>query len=81
MATSGIPGSSAATRVPQIGSPQILMLSELMLSVLMLSGIGPREHLQSLGIPVVADLPGVGQNLRGHPAVWVTWKNIEGFPL
>ena len=54
-----------------IGSPQILMLS----------GIGPKEHLQSLGIPLMADLPGVGQNLRDHPAVWVTWKTKEGFPL
>ena len=38
-----------------IGSPQILMLS----------GVGPKEHLDSLGIPVVADLP-VGQNLQDH---------------
>ena len=39
-----------------INSPQLLMLS----------GIGPAEHLQSLGIPVLADLPGVGQNLQDH---------------
>jgi choline dehydrogenase-like flavoprotein len=31
----------------------------------MLSGVGPAEHLQSLGIPVVSDLP-VGQNLQDH---------------
>ena len=39
-----------------IGSPQLLMLS----------GIGPADHLRELGIDVVADLPGVGQNLQDH---------------
>lgn len=35
----------------------------------MLSGIGPAEHLSSLGITVVADLPGVGSGLKDHPVV------------
>ena len=48
-----------------IGSPQLLMLS----------GVGPAEHLRSLGIPVVRDLPGVGQNLQDHPRVAVTWES------
>jgi choline dehydrogenase len=32
----------------------------------MLSGIGDAEHLRSVGLPVAADLPGVGQNLQDH---------------
>ncbi len=34
--------------------------------LLMLSGIGPAAELARLGIPVVADRPGVGQNLQDH---------------
>ncbi|CAB3384415.1 Hypothetical predicted protein [Cloeon dipterum] len=34
--------------------------------ILMLSGVGPRVHLESLGIPVLVDAPGVGQNLQDH---------------
>lgn len=37
--------------------------------LLMLSGIGPARHLLDHNIPVVADLPGVGQNLIDHPEV------------
>jgi choline dehydrogenase-like flavoprotein len=33
--------------------------------LMMLSGVGPAEHLQALGIPVVANLP-VGNNLQDH---------------
>jgi choline dehydrogenase len=35
--------------------------------LLMLSGIGPAEHLRSVGIDVVHDLKGVGENLQEHP--------------
>ena len=39
-----------------IGSPKLMLLS----------GIGPAAHLQSLGITVQCNLPGVGQNLTDH---------------
>jgi 5-(hydroxymethyl)furfural/furfural oxidase len=39
--------------------------------ILMRAGIGPAAHLQHLGIPVVADVPGVGENLMDHPHISV----------
>ncbi|HEY0757048.1 MAG TPA: choline dehydrogenase [Ktedonobacteraceae bacterium] len=39
-----------------VNSPQILLLS----------GIGPAEHLRAVGIDVLVDLPGVGENLQDH---------------
>ena len=54
-------GREIALCASGIAAPQLLMLS----------GIGPAEHLAELGIPVVQDLPGVGQNLRDHPLVYV----------
>jgi choline dehydrogenase len=34
--------------------------------LLQVSGVGPAEHLQSIGVPVVHDLRGVGANLQDH---------------
>ncbi|MEU6348249.1 GMC family oxidoreductase N-terminal domain-containing protein [Streptomyces sp. NPDC047072] len=34
--------------------------------LLLLSGIGPAAHLRDVGVPVLADLPGVGANLHDH---------------
>ena len=39
--------------------------------LLLLSGIGPVEELKALGIPVVANRPGVGKNLQDHLEVYV----------
>jgi choline dehydrogenase-like flavoprotein len=44
-----------------IGSPRLLQLS----------GIGPADHLRSVGIPAVHDLPGVGSNLQDHLDLYV----------
>ena len=38
----------------------------------MLSGIGPREHLEEVGIPLVMDAPAVGEGLQDHAAVLVS---------
>ncbi|MCH8890658.1 MAG: GMC family oxidoreductase [Myxococcales bacterium] len=37
--------------------------------LLMLSGIGPREEIESHGIPLVLDVPSIGRNLHDHPNV------------
>jgi choline dehydrogenase len=47
-----------------IGSPQLLQLS----------GIGAGELLQELGIPVVRELPGVGENLQDHLQLRLVYK-------
>ncbi|MFT6075956.1 MAG: choline dehydrogenase [Yoonia sp.] len=39
--------------------------------LLMLSGIGPAAHLKEHGIEVVADRPGVGQNLQDHLELYI----------
>ncbi|MGI3170597.1 choline dehydrogenase [Pseudooceanicola sp. C21-150M6] len=39
--------------------------------LLMLSGVGPAAHLAEHGIPVVADRPGVGQNLQDHLELYI----------
>jgi choline dehydrogenase len=64
---------------------QVRVNSEVILSagafdspkLLMLSGIGDAQHLQAMGIPVVADLPGIGQNLQDHPVVSVAHEATQ----
>jgi choline dehydrogenase len=43
-------------------------------ALLMRSGLGPRGQLEKIGVDVVRDAPGVGQNLRDHPALSVTMQ-------
>ena len=58
--------SSGALRSPQL---------------LMLSGVGPKDHLEEMGIPVVQDLPGVGQSLFNHLSVHINFKVRDGVEL
>jgi choline dehydrogenase len=61
---------------------RVLVAREVVLSggtvnsphLLQISGIGPPDHLRSIGVEVVHDLPGVGANLSDHFAVRVTHR-------
>jgi choline dehydrogenase-like flavoprotein len=49
--------------------------------LLMLSGIGPAETLKTHSIPVIVDLPGVGQNLQDHLILGVAYLSKHEHPF
>ncbi len=51
-----------------VNSPQLLQLS----------GIGPASLLSEHGIPIVHDLPGVGENLQDHYVILASWRLRAG---
>jgi choline dehydrogenase len=61
---------------------QVRVMREVILSggtvnsphLLQVSGIGPAAHLQSIGVAVVHDLPGVGANLSDHYAIRISHR-------
>jgi choline dehydrogenase len=54
-----------------VGSPHLLLLS----------GIGPKQQLEPLGVSVVADLPGVGENLQDHLAAALSYASTQPVSL
>jgi choline dehydrogenase len=79
-----------ASRAGELGEPhEFCAEREVILSggaygsprLLMLSGVGPAEHLTTLGIPVVADLPTVGQNLQDHAGSGLLWTHDQPVSL
>ena len=54
-----------------INSPQLLKLS----------GIGPADELQRFGLPLVHELPGVGENLQDHPDIMLRCLDKSGSSL
>ena len=45
--------------------------------LLQLSGIGPRPVLEAAGVPVIHDLPGVGENLQDHLEVYIQHSSLK----
>jgi len=72
--------SVGARVIGENGEVESVMAGEVILSagaihspaILLRSGIGPANELISLGIPLVADRPGVGGNLMEHPSIAVS---------
>jgi 5-(hydroxymethyl)furfural/furfural oxidase len=62
-----------AGRREQVGARDVIISAGALHSpaILMRAGVGPAAHLARLGIPVMADLPGVGENLMDHPHISV----------
>lgn len=49
--------------------------------LMLLSGLGPKDQLQHLKIPVTRDIPGVGENLMDHPETIIIWELNKPVPI
>jgi choline dehydrogenase len=64
-------GAEVILSAGAFNSPQLLMLS----------GIGPADHLRSVGVDVAVDSPHVGEHLQDHPLATVTYSVNEPVTL
>ncbi|MYU11180.1 mycofactocin system GMC family oxidoreductase MftG [Streptomyces sp. SID8361] len=65
-----------------IEAPEVIVSAGALSSpyLLMHSGIGPADHLREVGVQPLADLPGVGRNLRDHPNIILSWTRSGQAP-
>ena len=69
----GIAAATPAGQETFLGRNIVLCAGALQTPLLLLrAGIGPAAELAALGVPVAADLPGVGGNLYNHPIVYLS---------
>ena len=66
--------SQALCAIDQGGEVLLCAGSIGSVQILERSGVGAASHLSSLGIPVIADLPGVGENLQDHLQLRMVYK-------
>jgi choline dehydrogenase len=82
-----------AVGVRLAGSPEVIGGGHIVVAagaygspaILLRSGLGPADHLRTLGIESVQDMPGVGQNLIDHPYLGLIFavqqrSLVEGMP-
>lgn len=48
--------------------------------LMLLSGLGPKEQLEQVGVNVCKDIPGVGENLLDHPETIIMWELAKPVP-
>lgn len=73
-------GSSAGTKKTVMARREVIVSGGAFNSpqILMLSGVGPRAHLESFNISVVADVPGVGQSLMDNQEMPIVGSGSAG---
>ena len=78
-----VPDPSIAPRKQVLASGEVILAAGAFNSpqLLKLSGIGPRAELEALGIPVIVDLPGVGENLQDRYELGVVSKLAKNLGL
>ena len=72
-------GSGRGGAVRTIGAGEVILAGGSINTpqLLQVSGIGAAAELEVLGIPVVEDLPGVGENLQDHLEVYVQYRSRQ----
>lgn len=62
--------------VEELRAGEVILSAGAVLSpqLLLVSGVGPAAALRRLGVPVVADVPGVGRGCTDHPDLYATYR-------
>jgi choline dehydrogenase len=75
----GVEVARGRTNVERIEAGEVILCGGSINSpqLLQLSGVGRASELTALGLPIVADLPGVGEHLQDHLEVYIQSKSLQ----